>query len=119
MAKIVEAYGSALVLGAHYFWVKMDDAGQVTGQINGWQVDSNGKINTTSLGGHLIADTEFGTPFDSDTARATQVEGSQEKIDAMWAAGLECAGEINKLDISYNMFTAFGGHNRATQSFQQ
>lgn len=111
MAQIIEAYIPAVVVGAHYCWLKVDDAGQVIGQINGWQVDSNGQINTASIGGHLIADTTIGIPFNSDTPRAVQIEGSQAKIDALWSAGLECANQINALNISYNMLNSFGGHN--------
>ncbi|WGG49741.1 hypothetical protein [Rugamonas sp. DEMB1] len=111
MAQIVEAYIPAMGVGAHYCWLKVDDAGQVIGQINGWQIDSNGQISTTSIGGSLIADTTTGIPFNSNTPHAVQIEGSQAKIDALWSAGLECASQINALNIQYNMFNSFGGHN--------
>jgi hypothetical protein len=101
VAKIIQAYDNVLAAGSHYYWVRVNDAGQATGQMHGFA--SNGGVPTpTAVSGSLLATSNYTMEFGSQTPQRVAIEASEAMIDALWAAGKVAKDAINAQNYSYN-----------------
>ena len=98
-------------LGAHEFYILVDDTNKVVGQLNGFAVGSDNVPAVTNISGQLQVRTDYASPLDADTKYIAVAIGPADSIMKMWDAGKACGDAINQKQISYNLLDTFGGHN--------
>lgn len=109
--QIIQAANPVLGVGLHYFYILKNDAGQIVAQMNGLQF-KDGVPSTTGVGGNLQFTTAYQVEINSNTQQVVVAIGDKSLIqDKMWAAGIQCGVEINKLNYDYMALDTFGGHN--------
>ncbi|MFJ1468069.1 hypothetical protein [Massilia orientalis] len=114
--QIIEAVNSVAAVGAHEFFILMDDNGNIVGQLNGFAVGSDGIPKVTNISGQLQVRSDYGSIIDSSTIMKSVVSGTQEQMMQIWNTGKACGDAINQQQMSYNLLDIGGKNSNAAFS---
>jgi hypothetical protein len=114
IAKFVQAAAPATSNGMHYYLVLINDQGQVSDQINGFQRGTDGTLNQSGVGGTLYVasvNDGVGSAYSASSPQVVLAQGDFSTLQAQWSSGLAAGSLINGHEYSYNAFDTLGGHN--------